>query len=710
VAEINNVGSLGPVVTADGSKPGDTAPVAPQWLNTALPTSGKWSDEQALKVVLRDFSAAETYRMQNHDWRWRNADQTYLAWVTQKFWEGTQIPRASLQVHQAFQQIESLLPQVMSAIFQGDLDIEALPSKPGTTIEQALLVKQLLQYQLKNLDGIKTKFNSLRSIFRKMYKSDLIYGNGIAEWGWEEGLTKKMLWERKQGPEMQDSTAFGMPARVPTGRMQQWLEQKEVPIRFSQPVLRFIDLRDFYIDPNCSSPNPQEAQYTLKRRLVSVADLQMLRGMQGMTIPDDATLVELTNKKFYSMGDMSKQTTESYRGGNWQPTQDQSVDPQNARMEMLCYTSPSRTAWVIGRDRAIYNTTNEYDANPYMDLCYADVPGRFYGQGICDVLESDQAAAMAILNGRIDELNLILHAPIVKKRGMVFGRGQLRMRPGAVWEADKPGEDVIRMEMGNVTQQAFIEMDQIDQRSQKVTGVTDLASLGTPSSGGNSANRTATGINTQSAATSTRVHYQVVIVEDDMLQPLLQIMLGLNKKFLDPGVMMSIIGPQGQELQFDPINVLNADVDFNLNSGSRMKARAGLQNGGMMVAAQYLLNPQLVQGMAEQQMMTPDYKAIEQLFCDTYSLPPSNLYRQMTPQEQQAMQQRMQAPMQEKMAVQGQRLQAMDGMQDKRDETKLLQTLIKLMQDPEIKHMLGIQMNPALLGSGGGDGGTGGTP
>jgi hypothetical protein len=195
-----------------------------------------------------------------------------------------------------------------------------------------------------------------------------------------------------------------------------------------------------------------------------------------------------------------------------------------------------------------------------------------------------------------------------------------------------------------------------------------------------------------------------------MLQPLLQIMLGLNKKFLDPGVMMSIIGPQGQELQFDPINVLNADVDFNLNAGSRMKARAGLQNGGMMVAAQYLLNPQLIQGMAEQQHMTPDYKSIEQLFCDTYSLPPSNLYRPMTPQEQQAMQQRQQAAMQEKMAVQGQRLQAMDGMQDKRDETKLIQTLIKLMEDPEIKHMLGIQMNPALLGGGGDDSGTGGTP
>jgi hypothetical protein len=684
-------------VTADGSVPGNMTPVAPQWMNAALPTGGTWSEAQALKVVLRDFGNAETYRLQNHDWRWRNADQTYLAWVTQKFWEGTQIPRASLQVHLALQQIESLLPQVMSAIFQGELDLEAMPAKPGTTIEQAMLVKALIQYQLKNLDGAQTKFNSLRSIFRRLYKSDLIYGNGVAEWGWEEALIKTQLWMRKQGPEMQDSNAFGMPARVPTGNTIQWLEQQEVPRHISQPVLRFVDLRDFYIDPNCSSPNPQDAQFTVKRRLVSVADLQMLRGMQGMTIPDDADLIELTRKKFYSMGDMSKQTTESYRGGNWQPTDDQSVDPQNARMEMLCYTSPSRCAWVVGRERVIYNTTNEYDANPYLDVCYADVPGRFYGQGICDILESNQAAAMAILNARIDELNLIIHAPMVKKRGMVFGRGQLRMRPGAVWEADKPAEDVVRMEMGNVTQQAFIELDQIDQRSQKDTGVTDLAALGTPTSGGNSANRTATGINTQSAATSTRVHYQVTLIEDDFLQPLLQIMLGLNKKFLDPTVMQSIIGPQGQELQFDPINVLNADIDFNLNAGTRMKARTGLQNGGFMTLAQYVMNPQLIDQLATQQQTVPDVKALTELFCDTYNVPYTGLFRPMTSQEKQAMQQRAQAQMQEKMALQGQRLQAQDGMQDKRDETKLIAALMKLIEDPEIKQLLGIELSPASL-------------
>lgn len=174
-------------------------------------------------------------------------------------------------------------------------------------------------------------------------------------------------------------------------------------------------------------------------------------------------------------------------------------------------------------------------------------------------------------------------------------------------------------------------------------------------------------------------------------------MLGLNKKFLDPNVMMSIIGPQGQELQFDPINVLNADVDFNLNAGSRMKSRMGMQNGGFNALAQYVMNPMLTEQLATQQQMVPDVKALTQLFCDTYNVPFTALFRGMTQQEAGAMQQRAQAPMQEKLAVQGQRLQAQDQMADKRDETKLISALIEALKDPEIKQLLGMELSPASL-------------
>src|SRR5262245_48370507 len=90
-----------------------------------------WSTDLACKIAVQDFHAAERYRNQNHDWRWRVADELYLAWVAQKYWEGTKIPRASMPVFLVFQQVESLLPKLMSAIFADEPWFQADPG-PNT--------------------------------------------------------------------------------------------------------------------------------------------------------------------------------------------------------------------------------------------------------------------------------------------------------------------------------------------------------------------------------------------------------------------------------------------------------------------------------------------------------------------------------------------------------------------------------------------------
>ena len=79
-----------------------------------LTAAEPWSDSWALDRVKQDFNLAENYRTASHDWRWRNADELYLAWCSQKYWEGTRVPRSSLGIYVALQQIESLLPKLIS--------------------------------------------------------------------------------------------------------------------------------------------------------------------------------------------------------------------------------------------------------------------------------------------------------------------------------------------------------------------------------------------------------------------------------------------------------------------------------------------------------------------------------------------------------------------------------------------------------------------
>jgi hypothetical protein len=656
-----------------------------------LPLAGAWTDAQAMAIAVRDFRNAENFRTQNHDWRWQTADEIYLAWVRRRTWEGTRIPRSSLPYHLAFQQIEALLPQIVEATFRGDLDFEVVPGQSNTTAEMAIQLGMLLRYQMQNLDGAEVNFSVLREVIRRLLKQNITYGNGILEWGWTESQVERTYWQRKTGPETVKIPTIGGDGTfdAPTGKMTQWLEQMKESKLLSQPFMKLRDLREFYIDPNCPSPNVQEAQFCATRQLVSIKTLQGLRKDPRFKIPSDIDLFALSKVKNYTQGDNSKSITESYRGGNYQPGIDQSSDPANARVEAIRYWQKDHHVWVLGRSVCAYNQDNEYGAFPFLGICYADVIGRFYGQGICDIVESDQMFAATLLNARVDELNLILHAPIIKKRGTVFPPSMQRIRPGVVWEVDDPANDIIRMEMGNVTQQAFIELEQVDQRTQAKTGVTDLAVLGTPASGGNSANRTATGVSAQTSASNTRVHYQVMMLEDQLVQPLLTIMVGLNQKFLDPNVMLDILGPDGQALQLDPVDVLNSNVNFIIKSASRMKARAALQAGGMAQLLQYVLMPEVSELMSEQQNKTIDIEQVSELFFDTMGLPPKSLFRALTPQEVQAKVQKAMAPMQEKLAIQSQRLQAMQQMKNSSDETKLISDLIKFIGDnPSIQEEL----------------------
>src|SRR6266704_6409318 len=71
--------------------------------------SDKWTDEYAYKIVKSDWAWAESYRTNAHDWRYRNADELYLAYVGQRYWDGTRVPRSSLGVPVAYSQIEALL-------------------------------------------------------------------------------------------------------------------------------------------------------------------------------------------------------------------------------------------------------------------------------------------------------------------------------------------------------------------------------------------------------------------------------------------------------------------------------------------------------------------------------------------------------------------------------------------------------------------------
>ena len=669
---------------------GETAvDVTPETRKTL--SAGSWDAKTALRVVIQDFNRAAAWRSSNVESLWQESNATYVAAKRgDVFWEGTRTPRANLDVHQAFQQVNALRPQVIDAICGADLDFDVEASKSGTTVGQLHLVRSVMQYFLRSLGG-EVKFQTFRSCVDRMVEDGLVLGNGIWEWGWDGPRTVEVpKWVREDQPEIAYMSHPMLSGKIPylTGGTVSVTKPKMVEERVSKFFLDPVDLQDFYIDPDTRSPNVQSAGFVIRRKLMTIAELGEYRGKEGWSIPPDVLLYAYSRTRTSTQGDSTRDGMASDIGVNRNSSgTDESVDPRLARVEVLRYWQRGRHVWVIGRKHVAWNYFNQYQALPFFSWCYVNKPGQFYGFSIPELLRTDQKLIKTLLDGRMDELNLILHPPFISKPGTFRTQSQSKLRPGANWEAMNPKEDVVRVEMGDVTRSAYVEVDAAENRGQKKTGVTDLAVLGTPTSGGNSANRTATGVQAQTNASNSRVHGLVAQIEDTCLGPMLSTEWELIQRFCDPDDLTRVVGSDAKTLEVDVVDLLNSDARFVMKTANNMKMRAAMQNGGLNQLNTFLLNPEIQTLLAEQQGKVVDIEQMVEFTLDVYGVKSFTLVRPMTPQEQQAKQARQQQAGQEKMGLQTARLAAMSQDAQERDETKVMVALIQGLAQAGLLHL-----------------------
>ena len=644
-----------------------------------------WNRQRAFSIAKGDFEMAERYRMSSgHDMRFRNCDELYLGWMPQRTWEGTRIPRSSIGCPISMDQVEALMPSIISNIFPLRDNVEVRP-QPGTLPDEAKAVYDLLMAQLDDMDP--ESMVSAREEVRKAVKESLIYGNGILELTWvykkvaRRRLVAKFIPDTKLVPD----PLTGQLVHVQTGQMRRTVREVSYQDELNYPQLRQRDLRDCYWDPNLSSPNFQLGRFFCVRQLVPVGELKLLRNEQGFDIPDDDKLSQMANNRAGLYTESLKSSPDTYRNIMAPNTVDYVQNPDARRLEVIRYYNKDRLVWLFNREWVAFNQANPVGFMPFLGIYYVDVPNRAYAMSVPDVVEGEQRLQQGVINGRIDELSLILHPPFAKKRGTSIMQSSLRINPGKVVEFENPRDDLVKIEFPGITNNAYIEVEASDRRAQKHTGVTDLAVLGTPSAAGNSANRTATGIQTQSQASGARIQYVVDNLDTCLIEPLLNMIHRMNQQFLSPVQILTILGQEGQAIQIDPLNVINASVKFTVRSGQKMKSRAALLQG-LPLISQTLLNPQFVALMGQQSQMVPDMKAITQDICDAFRLSYNSWYRPANPDEMNQMMMSKIAPQLMEAQMQQQRLQAKSADVDATNETELIKHVAGKMITPHTAH------------------------
>jgi hypothetical protein len=640
--------------------------------------SQRWDDDFALKIAKRDFEDSEVWRSNSLDFRWQNADQLYLAWVQQRFWEGTRIPRANIGIYTAFEQIESMVPKILQSIFADYPNWFQTEARPGTTTDMARAVSNLVIAQMENMG--QHRIATVREVMRRCLKSAGIYGNGPAELCWLQKEETRFVTFREYYPERQDIThpILGRQT-VSTGRQLSRIRQIPRVEKTNQPFLRYISIKDFYVDPNCAGPQVSDGRFCAVRKLMTVDEILSYKKSFGFNIPDTGYLVELSKKKIVAQGDNTKQMADMYRQMWWTPQNDTTADPGGKRLEVVAYHTPERLVWMANREAVLYNQPHPFGFMPFYDLFYCDVLDRFYGLAITDVVEPEQRLQQTIINARIDELALNINKRMVKRRGVSIPAYQLKTRPGQVIETDNPREDIVYDVPPNQAQDAYIEVQASDNRVQKITGGSDLALLGTPSSGGNSANRTATGVGAQVQATGSRVQYQVENAEDTVIEQMLSDWLTITQRFIERDQIIDMIGPDGQQLQVDPLTIINSRVKFAMRASAKMAARQGLLQVFPLIM-QSLSNPGLLAELRTAGM-TVNWTELESMVFDACGYRnKTSLFRKLTPEEAQ---QANQPPIQEmiRMQMQQERIAGQKDIAEDKQLADMVRELIKSAVD-----------------------------
>lgn len=624
-----------------------------------------WRRTFAGKIVLRDFEEASRYRSANHDWRWRNAHDLYIAHVKQKVWEGTRMPRSSLGIFLAFQQIESFIPRAISAIFSNDPWFDMV-GQLGTSPEAAEKVRNVVLSQLETCQ--------FREHVRRAIKSALIYGNGVLalEWVHKREDVRRMIPEfvpKKQRIRGID----GRMITVPTGEFKRRLRSRTETMIENRPRVSHISLLDFFIDPNCPTPIPQDARFVVRRVMTSIDELIRFRDEDSWNVPPTPMLLAFAEGKAFSEADMTKLFIETSRSGSWDPRRETTADPGGKRVEVLHYWSHDRHVRIIRTGDSAWtllNMNNPFGFIPFYSVPYADMLDRFYGLAITDVLEGEQRFQQSLLNARVDELALAIHPPTVRHRGINIPAHQLRQRPGAIIPADDPKAHVVRLFPQGATKEAQIEHAASDIRAQRVTGLTEQA-LQRPT-------RSAAESQVRAQASFSRIQYFVENMETTVLECLLRDMHTLNRTYLDPNQL--IVALDGAEI--DPLEVFGAEVKPKIRAGSRMESRSGLLQVFPAVY-QTLANPGLLNQL-QQMGKTVDFAEILDILLEATGYKErAELIRDLTPQEQQALAAARQDESgdQLKLRLQRERMGDIEELQGQEFEQKAAMEVIKRMTE-----------------------------
>lgn len=637
---------------------------------------GLLSDDAALALVNADQERAEAW-IAAQEWktRWHEAEILYQSPQMASAWEGTSVTRASVPNFLIAQHVNSILPQFLNGLFFDDPPFLSRP-RPGTTQASVDAMRILIGTMM-------TRTEFPRECERFLY-SQLVFGTGIAKYGWCTKTKTVKRYERKGEPLEVDLPA-GPPQSIPTTESDDF-ETVTKEVTSNTPFFEAKDIRHVLVDPGCRYADIRKARYVIDTFTMSIQELEQLRKDPAYNLPTRAELDELVNPpapdpevEVPTAAQLGQDgvTLEGLEGNH--KTTD---DPEAQQLEVSERWDKERVITVLNKQWVIRNENHEFGQVPFLSANFYDVPFGFWGLGIGKLAGPLQRTLQGTANAALDILALAVNQQYVVNRDANVPSQNIRQRLGGIVTVDgDPRMAIMPMEMPKVPPEVWMTIQALTAQAEAATGANELLVQGAmPSAGRTSMGRTATGASAMSSASASRLDGPFNRFLDQVYVPYIYIVADLIKDRLPIEDMRQILGDElGQDYKLDANSLLNSKYAFDVLAGSRMGVQSRMAQA-LPLMMQLFDNPALVEQL-QQEGYTVDVKELMEMFFETTGWKDNrDVIRSLTPQEQQAKAQNnpAAAKMAQQQQLQQQKFQQQQSLLNQKNEARAAEHVLRM--------------------------------
>ena len=512
-----------------------------------------------------------------------------------------------------FRVIETIVPRLVSNEPIGNY----FPKGKGEE-STALILKAMLRHDWQKTD-----------MFQKLvlfYKSVLIFGTGFGRvyWDYQEREQTRMV------PDEIDGRRVWSPKNT----------EKVKVVTDDNPNFEPLNIYDCFVDPNAT--NLKNMRWFIYRRFKTLAELEkenVTRGYEYYKNLDK--LREMYNNKDQSRGVGEDLYYREHRRTMLQTQEFIGKDSTNPDIVILTMFTEDKWCDIVPE---YGNLVIREIENPYfhgeLPIIYAvdyPYPNELYGMGEIEPIERLQRAINAVLNQRLDNVQLTLNTMWKVRKGADVDMSTLVSRPGNIIMATDI-DAVTPIQIPDVTGSTFVNtMNYLTSALQNGSGITDFT-VGLNQSS-NTINQTATGVRLIQQEANAQFKLKIQLLNKMVVEKIGNQWKDLRIQFTTDAEQFRIVGkdfidfiknnsdlskmtPEGEELvpgdpreaklevrnDFAFLNVLPEDIqpylageyDFVVRSSSEQIDDPVMLQENFFMALDRILNPAWQEGLMQQ--------------------------------------------------------------------------------------------------------------